>query len=175
MSSRARRLIEAMCPAPAVEPKPGVKPGTRPSAPPPKRREHPDPFRRREIRPGEEPRPKARMESHTPDDLYSGIKKRFMDERARTGHSPEESERLWAKSAHKFRAASHDPEVQRRTGTSPSPGFVAATAQMEGKKKSLKTPPQGGKAAHAFKTKKMITKSSGAGASGLTAKKAFKK
>lgn len=93
-----------MCPAPAVEPKPGVKPGTRPSAPPPKRREHPNPFRRREIRPGEEPRPKAAMES-----------------------------------------------------------------------KGLKTPPQGGKAAHAFKTKKIATKSSGTGASGTTAKKAFKK
>lgn len=63
--SRAKRLIEYMCPAPAVEPKPGVKPAVpgRP-APKPAPRPNSNPFRRRDIRPGEEPRPKARaMES----------------------------------------------------------------------------------------------------------------
>jgi hypothetical protein len=106
--SRAKALIEYMCPAPAVEPKPGSKPATAPGRPAPTpARPSTNPFRRRDIRPGEEPRPKAAaMES-----LQEGK------------------------------------------------GFRSS------EKASL-----GGKA------KKMISgKSSGSGASGLTAKKAFKK
>ena len=58
--SRAKALIEFMCPAPAVEPKPGVKPATAPGRPTPgPARPSTNPFRRREIRPGEAPRPKA--------------------------------------------------------------------------------------------------------------------
>lgn len=112
--SRAKRLIEYMCPAPAVEPKPGVKPAA-PGRPAPKPAPRPsqNPFRRRDIRPGEEPRPKARG---------------------------------------------------------------AMESLQEAKKKGLKQPSQGGKAPHAFsKAKKIISKSSGTGASGTSAKKAFKK
>lgn len=59
--SKARALIEAMGAAPAVEPRPGTKPATAPGRPAPAapRRPSTNPFRRRDIRPGEEPRPKA--------------------------------------------------------------------------------------------------------------------
>jgi hypothetical protein len=109
--SRAKALIEYMCPAPAVEPKPGVKPATAPGRPAPApARPSTNPFRRRDIRPGEAPRPKAAMAQPT-ESLHEGK------------------------------------------------GFRSSE-----------------KASLPGKAKKMISgKSSGTGASGLTAKKAFKK
>src|SRR3546814_19123232 len=44
---KAKALIEFMCNTEAPVKEPGVKPGVRPAAPPPKRREHQNPFSRR--------------------------------------------------------------------------------------------------------------------------------
>jgi len=61
--SKSRRLIEAAfgapAPAPVAPPKPTTRPSERPGQAPP----NPNPWRRKEIRPGEEPAPKACRES----------------------------------------------------------------------------------------------------------------
>jgi hypothetical protein len=73
--SKARALIEALGAAPAVEPRPGTKPSTAPGRPAPAapRRPSTNPFRRRDIRPGEEPRPKA-METFMQEGKGSGFR-----------------------------------------------------------------------------------------------------
>lgn len=59
--SKAKQLIERLCPMPVIEPKPGTeKPGTRPGTDKPGKKERTNPFRRIKINPGEEPRPKAK-------------------------------------------------------------------------------------------------------------------
>lgn len=72
--SRAKALIERMCPMPVITPEPGTKPKTAPS---PSRtapaREKPNPFRRGKVRPGEEPRPKARHEGMTAQSLAKSL------------------------------------------------------------------------------------------------------
>src|SRR4051812_32829963 len=84
--SRAKQLIEMMCPAPAVQPKPGVKPAT-PARPAPAQPTRPNnPFRRRDIRPGEAPRPKAAMES-----LMEGGAKKAGLKQPQNGKQPEKA------------------------------------------------------------------------------------
>lgn len=67
---KARQIIERLAaPAPAPT-KPATRPGApapTPKAPPPRPKKYPNPFRRREIRPGEEPAPKACRESKARD------------------------------------------------------------------------------------------------------------
>jgi hypothetical protein len=85
--SRAKQLIEMMCPAPAVEPKPGVKPAAPGrTAPRPAQPSRPNPFRRREIRPGEAPRPKAAMES-----ILEGAAKKAGLKQPAEGKAPEKA------------------------------------------------------------------------------------
>lgn len=167
--SRAKNLIEFMN-SPVAPAAPGT---TRPATAPvrtPIRKPSTNPFRRKDIRPNEAPRPKANMESAEAQ-LLAQIRERFITERvsgfvSTNGKkvepvSREAATRRWESVEPQFRETiATDSEIRERHGLDISEG---------GFKSSEKATMPG-------KAKKMISgKSSGKGASGLTAKKAFKK
>lgn len=75
------RMLEAAAPAPQAPPKPGTKPGTKPGAPKPGTKKNP--FHRPNIKPGEEPAPKACKESDDRGFFFKGKDPETDDDRAR--------------------------------------------------------------------------------------------
>lgn len=144
---KARDLFEMTCPAPVAPPKekPHVIPG-RPAQSPGRPARRPNPFRRKDIKPGHEPKPKASLGGYAyenitgtgmrrADDVFQHVKLRFLSQAVRgysdqhgVYHPPvsaEEAERLWQKKAPEVLNSLRRPDLQtsHRFGIEREPAF----------------------------------------------------